>query len=179
MCTGARLAEYRISGSSIHEIVNIATNGNYIGRISGNYISRISGGRISGQISIRYNPTSDTTLQVQILRRVIQGVVNCATRSDISDNIRQIVLQNDLLNRLLNDRLYETPCTLLHCFQVWDTRESRPCETVYCDPNLPPGLVSWNPNLPNTLLVAARTGQCIYKYNCVLEGVNKNPPMHT
>lgn len=42
--------------------------------------------------------------------------------------------------------------------KVWDTRESKPCETVYSDPNLPPGVISWNPNLPNTLLVAARTG---------------------
>ena len=46
--------------------------------------------------------------------------------------------------------------------QVWDTKAEKPCRTIYSDPTQPPGVISWNPNFPNTLLFASKTGSVFH-----------------
>jgi len=53
--------------------------------------------------------------------------------------------------------------------KVWDTKDAKPCRTVYSDPLMPPSRVSWCPNAPNTLLVATKTGSVL-----LLNTDNKN-----
>jgi len=42
--------------------------------------------------------------------------------------------------------------------KVWDTREKKPCRTVYSDPHVPASSLAWYPDQPDTLLVTSATG---------------------
>jgi len=43
--------------------------------------------------------------------------------------------------------------------KVWDTKENKPCRTIFNDPHLPPAQISWLPSQQNLLLVATKTGK--------------------